>query len=139
MTRLACLCGRISVETATTPDFIHACNCTLCSGTGALWAYFDPSQVSVTGTGTSWSRTDKPDPAAVIHFCPTCGSTTHFTLSDSAVARVGNTMTGVNMRLADETSLVGIELRFPDGRNWPGTGAFGYVRPPEIISPPDRK
>ena len=40
---------------------------------------------------------------------------------------------GVNMRLADEKDLVGIELRYPDGRTWPGKGAFGYVQEARII------
>jgi len=40
---------------------------------------------------------------------------------------------GVNMRLADEKELAGIELRYPDGRTWPGTGDFGYVREARII------
>jgi len=40
---------------------------------------------------------------------------------------------GVNLRLADEKDLAGIELRYPDGRAWPGKGAFGYVREPRIM------
>lgn len=49
------------------------------------------------------------------------------------VARHGNTVTGVNLRLADERDLAGVELRYPDGRAWSGTGEFAYVRPAEII------
>jgi hypothetical protein len=37
------------------------------------------------------------------------------------------------MLLADESALAGVELRFPDGRAWPGEGAFGYVREAEMI------
>jgi hypothetical protein len=40
---------------------------------------------------------------------------------------------GVNMRLADERDLAGIELRYPDGQAWSGEGDFGYVREPRII------
>ncbi|MCW3848585.1 hypothetical protein OF829_15220 [Sphingomonas sp. LB-2] len=46
----------------------------------------------------------------------------------SAVAKVGDGRMGVNMWLADESDLAGIELRFPDGKAWAGEGAFGYVR-----------
>jgi hypothetical protein len=98
-----------------------------------LWAYFHPSEVSVEGASTGYSREDRADPAAQIQFCAKCGSTTHFTLTPSAVAKFGNTMMGVNMRLADERRLAGIELRYPDGRAWPGEGDFGYVREPRII------
>jgi hypothetical protein len=42
---------------------------------------------------------------------------------------------GVNMRLADEKDLVGIELRYPDGRAWSGKGGFGYVQEARIIGP----
>ena len=40
---------------------------------------------------------------------------------------------GVNMWLADERDLAGIEVRYPDGQAWPGIGEFGYVREPRII------
>lgn len=43
MINLTCLCGAIHIEAAKAPDFIHACNCRLCSGTGAYWAYYHPS------------------------------------------------------------------------------------------------
>jgi hypothetical protein len=42
---------------------------------------------------------------------------------------------GVNMRLADEKDLAGIELRYPDGRAWSGKGGFGYVQEARIIGP----
>jgi hypothetical protein len=136
MMNLSCLCGEIRVETAKRPDFIHECNCTLCSKSGARWGYFHPSEVTVSGETNGYSRDDKDDPAANIRFCPTCGVTTHFVLTDSAVAKFGNGMMGVNMWLADESDLAGLELRYPDGRGWAGAGDFDYVRAPFIIGEP---
>lgn len=133
MFTLSCLCGQLRVTTSRQPDFIHECNCTLCSKTGARWGYFDPSQVRVEGTAQGYCRDDKDDPAARIQFCATCGSTTHFTLTESAAARFGNSVVGVNMRLADERDLAGVELRYPDGRGWSGAGEFGYVRESRIL------
>lgn len=133
---LTCLCGQARVETAKTPDYLNECNCTLCSKSGAVWAYYDPSEITVSGTTLGYSRTDKEDPGAEIRFCPTCGSTTHFVLTDSAVAKFGNTVAGVNMRLADERELAGVELRYPDGRAWPGAGEVTYVREARIIGQP---
>ncbi len=115
------------------PDFVNECNCTLCRKTGARWGYFHPSEVSVEGETRGFIRQDKDDPAAEVQFCPTCGATTHFALTGSAREKFGNSFMGVNMGLADETDLAGLELRFPDGRSWQGAGDFGFVRAPRIL------
>lgn len=133
MLKVSCLCGQVRVEARKRPEFVNECNCTLCAKSGARWAYFHPAEVVVEGETRGFSRSDKDDPAAEVHFCPTCGSTTHFVLTASAVAKFGNVQMGVNTRLADEADLAGIELRYPDGRAWDGAGGFGYVREPRIL------
>lgn len=133
MLQLSCLCGAVRIELTKRPDFINECNCTLCSKSGARWTYFHPSEVGIEGETGQYRRQDKDDPAASLHFCGDCGSTTHFTLTESAVSRFGNVQAGVNMLLADESSLAGIELRYPDGRAWSGDADFGYVREPRIL------
>lgn len=133
MLTLSCLCGQIRLELKKKPGHINECNCTLCSKSGARWAYFHPSDVRVEGATRGYCREDKTDPAANIHFCGTCGSTTHFTLTESAAAKFGNGMMGVNMWLAHEDDLAGLELRFPDGRAWSGEGDFGDVRDARIL------
>jgi len=133
MLNLSCHCGQIRVKIEKRPDHINECNCTLCGKSGARWSYFHLSEVSVEGTTSGYCREDKPDPAARIHFCANCGATTHFTLTESSVAKFGNSMMGVNMWLADECDLAGLELRYPDGRAWSGEGEFGYVRAARII------
>lgn len=133
MLDLQCHCGQVLIRIQDRPDYLHECNCTLCSKAGARWGYFEPSEVSVEGGGGRYRRADKDDPAVEIHFCQRCGSTTHFTLTESAVSKFGNTMMGVNMSLADESALTGIEVRYPDGRTWSGEGDFGYVREPRVI------
>jgi len=35
---------------------------------------------------------------------------------------------GVNMRLFESDLLAGIELRFPNGKDWQGEEEFGYYR-----------
>jgi len=133
MLKLSCLCGEIRVETKKQPDYINECNCTLCSKPGARWAYFHPSEVSVERKAKGYCREDKHDPAAEIQFCAECGSTSHFILTASAASKFGNTLMGVNMRLADERELTGIKLRYPDGQAWSGEGDFGYVQEARII------
>jgi hypothetical protein len=133
MLNISCLCGQVRVKIPKLPNFINECNCTLCSKSGAQWAYFNPSEVRIEGATKGYSRGDKEDPAAEIQFCANCGSTTHFILTASAISKFGNSQMGVNMRLADEKDLAGIELRYPDGRAWPGTGGFGYVQEAKVI------
>ena len=70
---------------------------------------------------------------ATSRITPICGSTTHFVLTPEAVAKHGNVVMGVNTRLADDADLAGVELRYPDGRAWPGYGDFNYRRPAEVI------
>lgn len=130
---LSCLCGQVKIAINQRPDYVHACNCTLCAKTGAHWSYFHPSEVRVEGRTRQYRRADKDDPSASIHFCPECGSTTHFTLTESAISQYGNVQLGANMLLAEPGDLVGVELRFPDGRAWSGGEDFGYVRVPSII------
>lgn len=129
----ACFCGAVSVTTAKRPDFVHACNCDLCRKAGARWGYFDPAEVAVNGATATFRRHDKPEPGVDVHFCPACGSTTHFRLTEAAVSQHGDVMMGVNAGLANEAELAGIELRYPDGKNWSGEGEFGYVRASRIL------
>lgn len=136
MLELSCHCGKVSVRIERRPEFVHECNCTLCRKAGATWGYFQPSEVTVGGETARYCRNDKPVPGVAICFCPACGSTTHFELTDATIAMFGNTMLGVNMRLADERELDGIELRYPDGRSWSGEGEFGYVEKARIIGSP---
>ena len=56
MLKLSCLCGQVRIEIPNRPDFINECNCTLCSKSGACWAYFHPSEVIVVGTAKGYSR-----------------------------------------------------------------------------------
>jgi hypothetical protein len=131
--KLSCLCGQIRIELRKQPDYINECNCTLCRKAGARWAYFHPSEVAVEGLAKGYCRGDKDDPNAEVQFCALCGSTTHFILTSSAVTRFGNSLMGVNMWLAEEKDLAGIELRYPDGQAWSGAGGFSYVRGASII------
>lgn len=135
MMTLSCLCGDVEIKLEKRPAFINECNCRLCSRTGARWGYYHPSDVTVGGGTSAFSRKDKGDPNAEVHFCPACGSTTHFVLTASAISRFGeNSVMGVNMWLAEPYELAGLELRYPDGAKWTGEGEFTYLREPRIIS-----
>jgi hypothetical protein len=123
-----CHCGHITVEVAERPDYINECNCSLCDSHGVWWGYYDPGDVTVTGETRSYRRIDREDPAVELHFCATCGCTTHWTLLPAFLEKVGEVKCGVNMRLFAREALAGIELRFPDGKGWDGIGQWGFVR-----------
>jgi len=131
--RLACLCGGVAVELDQRPAYLFRCNCDLCRKAGATWGYFAPGEVRVTGSTASYRRADKPSPNCTLRFCPTCGATTHFETTPEAEASTGQAVVGVNLALADESDLTGIELQYPDGRNWSGEGPFTFVRPARIL------
>ena len=130
----SCHCGAVRVTIVHQPEFLQECNCSLCSKSGGIWGYFDPAQVQTAGDTGQYSRKDYPDPAVEIHFCKNCGSTTHWVLTENHIASTGsNDRMGVNMRLFDSDNLQGIELRFPDGKNWTGDTEFGYRRASVIL------
>ena len=131
-----CICGACIVTIEEQPEFIHDCDCNLCRKTGAAWGYFTSTSVSIEPDSTlSFVRNDKENPTAVVHSCEVCGATTHFTPSESYLEQnPAADQMGVNMKLFDPAELTGVEVRFPDGKNWPGEGSFGYRREAMTIS-----
>lgn len=117
----SCHCGAVTLELAEQPDYLFDCNCSLCSKHGVLWAYFDPSHVTISGETKAYSRADRDEPAVSIHFCGSCGCSTHWT----PAAHIPQDRMGVNMRLFSAEELTGIPLHFPDGAGWNGEGEFG--------------
>lgn len=130
-----CLCGAVSVTIDAKPDFINDCNCSLCRKVGGAWGYFPSSAVTTTGSTVAFVRRDKHPPGVEIHACQTCATTTHWVLTTSFKEqnRTADQM-GVNMRLFDPDELKGVEVRFPNGKDWPGQGDFGYRRAAMTIS-----
>ena len=134
MLSLTCHCGTVRVDVNCRPDYVNECNCTLCAKAGARWGYFNPEAVTISGTTSAYERFDVDQPTAVLQFCRVCGSTTHYELTEFAQQNLGpDAHIGVNMRLASDDDLQGVEVRYADGRNWSGSGAFGYVRPARHI------
>ena len=131
----SCVCGAVSVSIKEKPAFIHDCSCSLCRKVGAAWGYFSSSEVRSTGPTFGFIRTDKELAGAEVHACKNCGATTHFVLADSFKKRNPTAdQVGVNMRIFDPYELDGVEVRFPNGRDWPGEGPFDYRRSSMTIS-----
>ncbi|WP_084400045.1 GFA family protein [Henriciella aquimarina] len=130
-----CLCGAVSVTIEARPDFVHDCNCSLCRKVGAAWGYFPSAGVRTRGETASFMRRDKPNAGVEVHACKTCAATTHFALAETfKAANPEADLVGVNMKLFAPEDLDGVEVRYPNGRDWDGVGAFEYRRPAMTIS-----
>ena len=90
------------------------CNCTLCHRYGGLWLYgHDGETVRMTGETRAYVRTDEPEPAVEIRFCPTCGN-----LVGWRGLRVedGRRRMAVNVRLAEPEAVANLPVKHLDGR-----------------------
>ena len=109
----ACLCGRVQVEIDHAPPYINICNCRFCRSLGAAWGYFGVEEVTVTGETRGYSRDDLDDVWLAGHFCPTCGTVTHYTVIKEGE---GDGL-AINTRIFPQDELDGIEVRYLDGRS----------------------
>ena len=123
--KASCHCGQVTVKVPVRPEYVNFCDCTLCAKTGGAWSYYPPEELKVAGTTTTYRREDYDNPVVVVHFCPHCGTTTHWRLIDGDERNV----CGLNMRLFSPAELEGIEARFQDGRNWDCKGPAELRRP----------
>ncbi len=131
-----CACGAVEITIARLPEFIYDCNCSLCRKTGGAWGYFSPRDVVAIGKTVLYVRKDKLQPVVAIHSCEQCSSTTHFALTDTyKVQHPRIDQIGVNMRLFDPETLVGIDVHYPNGKDWSGVGPFSFRRVALHISP----
>jgi hypothetical protein len=103
----------VSIELAQTPDLLNSCDCSMCFRLGTLWGYLDPADVAISGTTATFRRSDI-EAWIDIHFCPGCGATINWAF----IEQDRPPRKGVNMRLFGAEQLVGIPIRFSDGRNW---------------------
>ena len=125
----SCHCGRVTIRVPGRPDYLNACNCTLCTKMGGLWGYFPRSQVAIVGETRSYVRADESEPYLGTHFCGHCGATTHWApLADDAADRMG-----VNMRLFEPEELAGIEVRYGDRRSQDAVEPRRYYREPTLF------
>jgi hypothetical protein len=132
--KASCHCGAVQIGISAKPEYLNECNCSLCHSHGVWWGYFTPAQVQVAGETKIYARADREEPAVNLHFCVTCGCTTHWTLTPVFTRNTGiDDRMGVNLRLSDRAALAGIELRYPDGAHWDGVGQWDFVREAEKL------
>lgn len=116
--RGSCHCKATVFEVSEAPASVTRCTCSLCSKRGALWAYYEPANVTIEPQGTSatyrWqTRIVKH------HFCPHCGCTTFTETPDWSTGKADfdNMRIAVNARLLDDFDLDAVEIVTIDGKN----------------------
>ena len=98
----------------------------MCLKSGGAWGYFSQSQVVIEGSTNGYQRADYPEPAVEMRFCPKCGTTTHWVLTE----HFEGDRVGVNMRIFEPGEVHGIEARTINGRDWFGDGEAAHRRVP---------
>jgi hypothetical protein len=94
----ACHCGNVKWTYSLPLESATACNCTLCSRYGALWAYgYLDHGVTVSGETSAYMRGRKINS---YHFCSLCGGVA-FYLANSADEH-GRFRIAVNLRMINE-------------------------------------
>jgi hypothetical protein len=109
----SCHCAKVRIAIPAMTSAVTSCNCSICHRLGALWAYYDASQVRfLAGGGDTVAYVREGDDMGDIafHHCPTCGVATHWS---SRIA--SSTRMGVNVRLLDRALLDGVRIRYLDG------------------------
>lgn len=90
----ACHCGNVKWIYDLPLESVTACNCTVCSRYGALWAYgYMNEGITVTGETKSYTR----GKAINFNFCSQCGCVVHYTAKKPA--ENGRVRMAVNARM----------------------------------------
>ncbi len=104
--KAACHCGAVKVTVPSKPQDINECQCTLCRRYGAAWAYYHPSNVSITVSPSTPTRQYVwGDREIEFHFCSVCGCVTHWKF----IVESGEM--GVNTRMMDPDAVRTINRR----------------------------
>ena len=109
----ACLCGAVTVTVPGKPEYMNSCDCSACFKLGNLTGYFAPDDVTIEGETKRFVRSDIVPYIAFV-FCPACSAAVGWT----SLEPLDPPRMGVNMRLFDPDELVGVPVRFPNGRDW---------------------
>jgi len=82
----SCHCGAVRLEIDTAPRELTDCACSICWRLGALWAYYSPRQVKISGATRIYMWRAR---VIEFHSCPVCACTTHWLPADKSYDRMG--------------------------------------------------
>lgn len=131
MTLIAtCHCGATRIELPSQPTEATSCNCSYCSRTGAVWAYYKQGQLKFLAQDgeATYSASGGMNQH---HFCSTCGIQTWgdspdwasmYNLDGTPKNGDANAMPtertyGVNLKLIDDLDWSAVTITNVDGRN----------------------
>lgn len=115
--KATCHCGDTQITLARHPGAAKSCNCSFCARTGAVWAYFDPDEVTVESkSGATYSATGMNHH----HFCRRCGIQTWGESPDwaSIYNMDGTPKAGVEPGTMPEGRVAAVNLRLVDELDW---------------------
>jgi hypothetical protein len=97
-----CHCQSVRWTYSLPLESVTACNCTICSRYGAIWAYgYLDEGVTITGVTSEYIRGSK---VIAFNFCSQCGCVTHY-LSISPDEQ-GRRRVAINLRTVSDPNLV---------------------------------
>jgi hypothetical protein len=107
----SCVCGAVRLTISRAPDELVDCNCSICRGYAALWAYYQLKDVVVPGGLTDVFMLG---PKKIeFHRCKICGCVTHWSPRDQRDEM------GVNARLMEPEVVARARVRHLDGaKSW---------------------
>jgi hypothetical protein len=115
----SCHCKGTEFEVSTAPENVTRCTCSFCSKRGSLWAYYTPSQFTLTTSEANLSTYRWGSKTVKHHFCAVCGCGTFTETPDWSTGKpdFDNPKISVNARLFDDFDLDAVEVVVIDGKN----------------------
>lgn len=100
---IQCHCGEVKIRVPHLPGTLNRCSCSICKRYGALWGYYAPDTVQISGPTDTYVWGDR---MIAFHRCQNCGVVTHWANLDKNAAKMG-----VNMQIANAETIAGIPER----------------------------
>lgn len=111
MAEASCHCGAVTLDVPAPTGALTDCNCSICRRLGALWAYYNTEDVTLTGGAKALVSYGWQNHAIAFHHCRICGCTTHYTSGGASAAD----RTAINARILDPQLIANLPIRHFDG------------------------
>ena len=114
----SCHCGANKFSVEIEPAGLTQCTCSICSKSGALWAYYKPEQVTFEKAKSH--ATYRWQSMTVEHnFCPACGCVVNNLSPDWSTGKPDftNMNVSLNARLFDDFDIAALPVKVIDGKN----------------------
>ena len=106
-----CHCGAIRIYVRKMSRTLISCNCSICRRYSALWAYYNPSSVTIEAPKGGLSKYSWNRKIRAYYRCRKCGCVTHYAYRKSH----RNATVAVNAVNFEPSVLAGVRIRHLDG------------------------